>query len=86
MAASHAESGRRAHQRLAPERDRGPPFSVLSPATDIAAGKEERKLRSVRKTGRYQEEAPRVRKDGTTFMAHVTVTPLIDGEGGLLSW
>lgn len=64
----------------------GRPFSLFFPPEDVAAGKPERVLGAVRESGRYQEEGLRLRKDGTTFMAQVAITPLRDGGGRLLGY
>jgi two-component system sensor kinase FixL len=56
-------------------------FSIFYTPEDIAAGKPERELASVRETGRFEEQAVRLRKDGTRYMANVTVTPLRDETG-----
>jgi two-component system sensor kinase FixL len=61
-------------------------FSVFFPPEDVAAGKPERELAVVRKTGRFEEEGRRVRRDGTVFMAQVTLTPLKDGVGRLVGY
>ncbi|MCB5175747.1 PAS domain S-box protein [Microvirga lenta] len=58
-------------------------FSVFYPPEDAAAGRPEQALRTVEQTGRYEEQAPRIRKDGSVFMAHVTLTPLRDASGKL---
>ena len=58
-------------------------FGAFYPPEDVASGKLERELEIVRTKGVYQEEGPRLRKDGTTYTAHVTITPLIDAEGRL---
>src|SRR5918911_2184369 len=61
-------------------------FSVFFPPEDVAAGKPERELEVVRETGRFEEEGRRVRRDGTTFMAQVTLTPLKDETGRLVGY
>jgi two-component system, LuxR family, sensor kinase FixL len=61
-------------------------FSVFFPPEDVAAGKPDMELAVVRERGRYQEEGPRVRKDGTPFMAQVTITPLQDKAGRLIGY
>jgi two-component system sensor kinase FixL len=61
-------------------------FSVFYPAEDIAAGKLERELRLVRETGRYEEQGLRLRRDGSSFIAHVTLTPLRDEAGELVGY
>jgi two-component system sensor kinase FixL len=61
-------------------------FSVFYPAEDIAAGKPEQELKLVRETGRYEEQGLRLRRDGSPFMAHVTLTPLRDEAGELVGY
>jgi two-component system sensor kinase FixL len=58
-------------------------FSVFYPPEDVAAGRPDRELAIVREKGRYEEQGVRVRKDGTRYVANVTVTPLRDGSGRL---
>jgi PAS domain S-box-containing protein len=58
-------------------------FSAFYPEEDIAAGKPEWELRVVREEGRYEEEAWRVRKDGTRFWANVVITAVRDSDGVL---
>jgi two-component system, LuxR family, sensor kinase FixL len=58
-------------------------FSIFYPPADVAAGKPERELAIVREAGRFEEQGIRVRKDGTKFVANVTVTPLRDETGGI---
>ena len=43
----------------------------------------EEELRRAREDGRYEEEGPRIRKDGTTFLANVVITPVHDAAGVL---
>ncbi len=61
----------------------GRPFSVFYPEDGIAAGRPERELALAREVGRYEEQGLRLRKDGSAFMAHVTLTPLRDATGEL---
>jgi two-component system, LuxR family, sensor kinase FixL len=61
-------------------------FSVFFPPGDVAAGKPDRQLAIVRETGVFQEEGLRVRKNGTSFMAHVTITPLKEPSGRLVGY
>lgn len=56
-------------------------FSIFYRPEDIAAGKPEHELATVREAGRYEEQGIRVRKDGSTFVAHVTMTLLKDEAG-----
>jgi two-component system sensor kinase FixL len=58
-------------------------FSVFYPQDGIAAGRPERELQLVRETGRAEEQGLRLRRDGSAFMAHVTMTPLRDAAGAL---
>jgi PAS domain S-box-containing protein len=58
-------------------------FSVFYTDEEVAAGRPEEKLRAAAEAGRYEEEGPRVRKDGSTFWASVVVTALEDENGNL---
>lgn len=58
-------------------------FSVFYPADDIAAGKPLADLAHAHKVGRIEEDSWRVRKDGSEFLASVTITPLYDDAGRL---
>jgi PAS domain S-box-containing protein len=46
----------------------------------------EQELAMAREHGRFEDESQRVRKNGTTFWAHVVVTPLYDAQGGLMGY
>jgi two-component system sensor kinase FixL len=59
----------------------GQPHAILYPPEDAAAGKPARELAQVRETGRYQEQGLRQRKDGSRYVATVTVTALKDATG-----
>jgi PAS domain S-box-containing protein len=61
----------------------GSHFSRFYTKPDVDSGKPARELAIAEKEGRYQEEGWRVRKDGTTFWAGVTITPIRDEEGKL---
>lgn len=61
----------------------GQDFSRFYTAADVAAGKPAEVLRIAAQTGRFREEALRVRKDGSTFWANVLVTPLKNADGRL---
>src|SRR5437868_2087561 len=41
----------------------------------------EEELRRAREQGRFEDEGPRLRKDGTTFWANVVITPVYDRRG-----
>jgi PAS domain S-box-containing protein len=56
-------------------------FRVFYPADQQAAGHPEHELQVALRDGVYQEEGWRVRKDGTHFWAHVTITAITDDEG-----
>jgi PAS domain S-box-containing protein len=56
----------------------GQHFSRFYTAGDVAIGKPEHELATARVAGHYQEEGVRVRKDGTTFQAAVTITAMYD--------
>ena len=43
----------------------------------------EQQLAAAREQGRFEDEALRVRKDGSTFWAHVVMTPVLDATGTL---
>jgi PAS domain S-box-containing protein len=43
----------------------------------------EEELRRAREQGRFEDEGPRLRKDGTTFWANVVITPVYDHRGVL---
>ncbi|MGZ4208514.1 MAG: PAS domain-containing sensor histidine kinase [Actinomycetota bacterium] len=58
-------------------------FSIFYPPEDIAAGKPERELEIAIRDGRVEDEAWRVRKDGSRFWANVVITALHDRSGRL---
>jgi PAS domain S-box-containing protein len=58
-------------------------FSVFYPDEDRKAHKPERELEIARKSGSVIDEGYRVRKDGTTFWASVTITAVFDSTGVL---
>lgn len=57
--------------------------AVFYPADAQAAGKPEEDLRRVRAEGKLEEEGWRLRKDGSEFLAHVSITALYDEAGAL---
>lgn len=61
----------------------GKHFSIFYPAEDIADGKPEMELRVATKTGRFEEEGWRLRKDGSRFWASVVVGAVHDNTGEL---
>lgn len=61
----------------------GKHFSVFYRKEDMEQGKPWKVLKTAVKKGRYEEEGPRVKKDGSTFWASVVITPLKDENGKL---
>ncbi len=59
----------------------GRPFTVFFRPEDVAAGKPAQEMALARETGRYEEQVIRVRKDSSTFVAYVSLTPLRDEAG-----
>jgi PAS domain S-box-containing protein len=61
-------------------------FSCFYPAEDIQRGRPEEVLRMTAASGRHEEEGLRVRKNGSRFLANVTLTVLRDPAGNLLGF
>jgi PAS domain S-box-containing protein len=61
-------------------------FSVFYPPEDLAAGKTERELEVATRTGKYEEEGWRLRKDGSRFWASVVITALRGNDGALFGF
>ena len=57
--------------------------AIFYPAEDVAAGKPRADLERAHAGGRIEEESWRVRKDGSEFLASVTITALHDDAGAL---
>lgn len=53
---------------------------------DVAEGKPRQKLEVAAKTGRFEEEDWRYRKDGSRFWANVVVNPIRDNDGTLIGF
>jgi PAS domain S-box-containing protein len=64
----------------------GQHFSRFYTDDDRAAGLPELALETVRKQGRFEKEAWRVRKDGSRFWAHVIIDPIRDDEGSAIGY
>ena len=64
----------------------GQHFSRFYLPEDIERGKPRRELEIARSEGRFEEEAWRVRKDGSTFWASIVVSAVRDDEGELLGF
>jgi PAS domain S-box-containing protein len=61
----------------------GEHFSRFYTAQDVERGKPQMELEMAAKTGRYEDEGWRLRKDGTRFWANVIITALRDSNGKL---
>jgi PAS domain S-box-containing protein len=59
----------------------GQHFRVFYPPEQQAARHPEHELEIAEREGVYSEEGWRVRKDGTRFWAHVTITKIVDEDG-----
>lgn len=57
--------------------------SIFYPADAVQAGKPEADLKRARDEGKFEEEDWRLRKDGSEFLAHVSITALRDESGAL---
>jgi two-component system sensor kinase FixL len=66
-----------------PEEIIGQHFSKFYRPEDIAAGKPAHELAVATAEDRYEEEGLRLRKDGTTYWAHIILTALRDETGAL---
>ena len=61
----------------------GQHFSRFYTEEDRQRGVPQRALETAERTGKFESEAWRVRKDGTRFWAHVVIEPVRDTAGGL---
>ena len=59
----------------------GEHFSRFYTEADRASGVPARALETALREGKYESEALRLRKDGTTFWAHVVIDPIFDDQG-----
>jgi len=57
--------------------------SIFYPPDEVAAGKPKRDLDRARACGRTEEDGWRLRRDGSEFLANVTITALHDASGTL---
>jgi PAS domain S-box-containing protein len=64
----------------------GQHFSRFYTPEDFEAGVPKRALESARKTGRYEAEGWRVRKDGSRFWASVVIDAIRDDKGDLIGF
>ncbi len=69
-----------------PEEIIGKHFSILYPKGDITAGKCADQLAAAARLGRFEDEGWRIRKDGSRFWAHVTITALRTDDGVLVGF
>ena len=61
-------------------------FSAFYPPEEVASGKPDRELEVASRTGKFEEEGTRLRKDGTKFWANVVITAVRDETGKLLGF
>jgi PAS domain S-box-containing protein len=61
-------------------------FSTFYPPEDVAAGKPESELETVRMEGRFEEEGWRVRKGGARYWSNVVITAVYDSNGSLVGF
>ncbi len=59
----------------------GRPLSVFYPPDAGDGDRAERELQSALRSGRFDDEAYRVRKDGSRFWASISLTPIFDASG-----
>ena len=64
----------------------GSHFSRFYTDEDKATGEPQKALDTVRKTGRFEKEGWRVRKDGSRFWAHVVIDVIRNDDGELLGY
>jgi two-component system sensor kinase FixL len=76
-------SGAERMKGYSPQEILGKHYSCFYFTQDAAAGKPKRNLKLAEERGEYEEENYRVRKDGSTFCAHVLITALRDSSGKL---
>src|SRR5580658_948570 len=70
----------------APSEAIGRHFSIFYTEADRAAGLPERALAVAAAEGRWEHEGLRVRKDGSTFWAHVVIDPIRGDDGEVLGF
>jgi PAS domain S-box-containing protein len=64
----------------------GQHFSKFYPEEDVKSGKPPRELEIAKRTGKYEEEGWRVRKDGSRFWANVLITAIRNRTGELIGF
>ena len=61
-------------------------FSIFYPPEDVATGKPQRELDTVRREGRFEEEGWRVRKSGERYWSSVVITAIYSKNGSLVGF
>jgi PAS domain S-box-containing protein len=61
-------------------------FSIFYPPIEVARGRPERELAVARSRGSAEDEAERVREDGTTFLANIVISAIRDDGGTLVGF
>ncbi len=79
-------SGARRIKGYSAEEIVGSHFSRFYTPEDAAAGSPQRGLETDAREGRFEAEGRRVRRDGTTFWAHVVLDAIRDDDGHLLGF
>jgi PAS domain S-box-containing protein len=79
-------AGAEAIKGYRPDEIIGSHFSVFYTPEDLADGKPARALEIAGRTGAYNEEGWRVRRDGTSFWASVVITPLRGANGAIIGY
>ena len=64
----------------------GQSFERFYPKEDVEKGKTKVELETAARTGRFEDEGWRMRKDGTRFWANVVMTALRDADGKLIGF
>ncbi|WNG43818.1 PAS domain-containing sensor histidine kinase [Archangium minus] len=64
----------------------GEPVALLYPPEEVAKNKPALDIETAKREGRLEEEGWRLRKDGTTYQARVTLSPVYDATGALMGF
>jgi PAS domain S-box-containing protein len=64
----------------------GQPFSCFYLPEDVANRRPQRSLAAAVEHGQYQDEAWRLRRDGTRFWSSIAITPIFDDDGQLIGF
>jgi PAS domain S-box-containing protein len=79
-------SGAEAIKGYSAEEIIGQHFSRFYTEEDRESGVPQHALATALREGKYENEALRVRRDGTTFWAHVVIDPIVDQSGELIGY